>query len=111
MTPTAAHVYVYYRVGADSAAARTAVAALLAAVEAATGVAGRLLARCDDGATWMEVYEPVADAAAFALLLDDLARHHPVTSIAIDQRHTECFAVLPPLAAVGSPATAVSASR
>jgi hypothetical protein len=97
---TPAHVYVYYRVAADHAAAREAVAALLAAVEAATGVAGRLLARRDDPATWMEIYEPVADPAAFLHRLAELARHHRVAAIAGDgHRHAECFAPLPPLAA------------
>ena len=91
-----AHVYVYYRVAADTARARAAVAALLAAVAGATGVAGRLLARCDDAATWMEIYEPVPDATAFLRQLAALAHAHRVAGFAVDgERHTECFAPLP----------------
>ena len=57
------HVYVYYRLAGDPRGGRArAVAALLADVEARTGVGGRLLVRRDDPRTWMEVYEPVARA-------------------------------------------------
>jgi len=97
-----AHVCVYYRVAADDAAARDAIGTLLAAVEAATGVAGRLLARCDDPATWVEIYEPVADGAAFARRLEELAHRHRATAITIDgRRHAECFAPLPAMQAPG----------
>ena len=95
----AASVYVYYRVTAAGAPAREAVAALFAAVAAATGVAGRLLARCDDAATWMEVYEPVAEPDAFVPRLAALAQTHRVAALAVDgKRHTECFAPLPVVA-------------
>ena len=90
-----AHIYVYYRVAADTAAARATVDAFLAAVAAATGVAGRLLARCDDAATWMEVYEPVDDALAFQRCLEVLERAHAVAGVAVDgARHAECFGPL-----------------
>jgi len=99
-TATPAHVYVYYRVAADNAAAREAIAALLAAVESATGVAGRLLARRDDPAMWMEIYEPVADPAAFLRRLAGLARRHRLAAITTGgHRHAECFAPLPPIPA------------
>jgi hypothetical protein len=94
-----AGVYVYYRLAADTAAARDAVTKLFAAVAAATGVAGRLLARCDDAATWMEVYEPIADTRAFVPRLAALAQSHRVAALAVDgKRHTECFAPLPAVA-------------
>jgi len=103
-TAAAAIVCVYYRVAADDAGTRAAIAALLAAVEADTGVAGRLVARCDDPATWMEVYEPAADAAAFAQRLSVLAERHRAAAVTGDgRRHAECFAPLSPLpAAVAS---------
>jgi len=92
-------VYVYYRVAAAGEPARESVAALFAAVGAATGVAGRLLARCDDAATWMEVYEPVAEPDAFVPRLAALAQTHRVAALAVDgKRHTECFAPLPAVA-------------
>jgi hypothetical protein len=56
---------VYYRVIADTPAARTTVATLMDEIKTATGVIGRLLMRCDDPGTWMEIYEPIDDAAAF----------------------------------------------
>jgi hypothetical protein len=99
-TAPAGGVYVYYRVASDDAGARAAIAALQVAVEAETGIAGRLLSRCDDPATWMEVYEPVADTAAFARRLEDLAQRHRAAAITGDgRRHAECFAPLRPLAA------------
>lgn len=90
------HFYVWYRVGADPVAAREAIGALLADVEARSGVAGRLLARCDDPSTWMEVYEPVARAGAFARTLAACVRRHGATRVAVDgRRHCECFAAPP----------------
>jgi hypothetical protein len=62
--------YVYYRVSEpDSAAARACAEAVVADVRDATGVAGRLLRRCDDPGTWMEIYENVPAAAAFERIL------------------------------------------
>ena len=67
-------IYVYYRVLPEEAGAlRTKLARLLAEVERRTGVRGRLSARYNDPKTWMETYEPVEDAAAFASLLAELA--------------------------------------
>lgn len=94
---TPSHVYVYYRVGADTAAARATIGALLADVEARTGVVGRLLARCDDPATWMEIYEPVGQVGAFARTLAACVRKHGAADVAADgKRRSECFAALPP---------------
>jgi hypothetical protein len=93
-----AHVYVYYRISADNAAARDTVAMFFAQVADATGVVGRLFARCDNAATWMEIYEPIDDAATFTRQLAALARTHPVARLAADsERHIECFAPLAPL--------------
>ena len=94
MTVSATHFYVWYTVTADRAAAVRAVAGLIADVEDVTGVAGRVLARRDDAATWMEVYENVADATAFARALDVLARRHDVARISGGVRHVERFAAL-----------------
>ena len=63
--------YVYYRVDPQRLAElRAAVEALFAAVERQCGVRGRWLHRRDDPTTYMEVYEGVADAAAFEALLE-----------------------------------------
>jgi hypothetical protein len=86
------HVYVYYRVSADTVAARAAIGALMAEVEARTGVAGRLLARCDDPATWLEVYEPVLHPRRFARTLAACVRRCAADRVAAQGvRHVECF--------------------
>jgi hypothetical protein len=90
---TPAHFYVYYHVEGDMMAARARIAALMAEVEARTGISGRLLARCDDPSTWMEVYEPVRDAAAFARALAACVRRIGAAAVAADGvRRIECFA-------------------
>jgi len=92
------HVYVYYRVRRDSAAARAAIAALFAEVERRTGVAGRLLARCDDRRTWLEVYEPVIRWPTFGRVLEAAVRTHGAAALAEDgRRHVERFAAPPAL--------------
>jgi hypothetical protein len=94
-----AHCYVYYRVAADTAPARARIHALIAEVEARTGVHGSLLARCDDPSMWMEVYAPVARATAFRRTLAALAAKHGAALLAQDgRRHVETFGALPPLA-------------
>jgi hypothetical protein len=62
--------YVYYRVDAARAAGlRAGIEALLARVEEQTGIRGRWMRRRDDPSTYMEVYEGIADDAAFEALL------------------------------------------
>lgn len=56
--------YAYYRV-ARPAAAEALVRGLFIAVKRRTGVAGRLLTRRDDPATWMEIYAGVEDPSDF----------------------------------------------
>jgi len=89
------HFYVWYTVRGDLRAAVEAVGALFDAIEARTGVTGRLLARRDEPATWMEVYEGVDDAGGFGRTLDALAAKHGVLAFIEDgRRHTERFAAL-----------------
>jgi hypothetical protein len=90
-----ASVYVWYRVDADTADARAAVARLVADVAQRTGVAGRLLARVDDATTWMEVYEAVGDADAFARTLEARAAALGVASATgCGERHVDRFVPL-----------------
>jgi hypothetical protein len=87
-------VYVYYKVArGDDAAVRALVDAVQTDVRRATGIAGRLLRRRDDPATWMEVYEGVADAEAFEHALDSALARHAFASVlpAGGARHTERF--------------------
>lgn len=63
--------YVYYKlVPARAEGMRAAIEAIFAKVEREFGVRGRWMRRRDDPATYMEVYEGVADAAAFEALLE-----------------------------------------
>lgn len=65
------HCYVYYRVAAEHAAvARTAVEAVLGALEARIGIVGRLLRGANDATLWMEVYENVPDVERFEAFLE-----------------------------------------
>ena len=63
--------YVYYRVDpARLGELRVAIEGLFRTVERETGVRGRWMHRRDDPATYMEVYEGVADDTAFDALLE-----------------------------------------
>lgn len=62
--------YVYYRVDSDRVSAlRPQVERLFEQIHVHHGVRGRWMRRRDDPATYMEVYEGVADDAAFETLL------------------------------------------
>ena len=84
--------YVYYRVGETSQAPALA-RDLLAAIKKKTGIAGRLLRKRDDPATWMEIYEGVQDAPAFERSLAECVDALQFTSLLQSgiARHVECF--------------------
>jgi hypothetical protein len=78
--------YVYYKVTPDQAdSVRLAAQSLFKKVQEECGVRGRLMRRRDDPATYMEVYEGVADESAFEALLE---REGQASGIA---RHLERF--------------------
>jgi IMP cyclohydrolase len=78
--------YVYYRVDASRLPAlRAQVERLFRVVQSATGVRGRWMRRRDEASTYMEVYEDVADAAAFEALLE-----RETAGLGL-QRHVERF--------------------
>ncbi|HEX7971923.1 MAG TPA: DUF4936 family protein [Thiobacillus sp.] len=86
------HAYVYYRIDpaqVDLAAAR--IDALLHALAAHCTQPPRRLARCDDAATWMEMYEGIADFAAFAAALNAAVRTFGCATFTRGERHLECF--------------------
>jgi hypothetical protein len=85
-------LYVYYRVGDAREHARHTIASMLAELETRTGIVGRLLMRCDDAQTWMEVYEGVHDVMSFRAALEQCVKKHGVDALARDgARHVECF--------------------
>ena len=62
--------YVYYKLDPEHLGElRPAIEALFKAVEREFGVRGRWMRRRDDPATYMEVYEGIADEVAFEALL------------------------------------------
>jgi len=63
--------YVYYKVPPERVAElRAAIEKLFALIEKHSGVRGRWMHRRDDPATYMEVYEGVADERAFEALIE-----------------------------------------
>ncbi len=88
----AAALYVYYRVQDNILPIRQQIASLMAETEKTTGIKGRLLQRRDDAQTWMEVYEPVADADALQQALQDALATRPL--LAALARHEEWFVPL-----------------
>ena len=85
--------FIYYRASGDESELRAAVRAMQQALAQETGVAGRLMRRADDPTTWMEVYEPVADAPRFERsLAAAVARFEMDRLLAADaRRHVERF--------------------
>ncbi|MDC7699323.1 DUF4936 family protein [Vogesella indigofera] len=88
----AAALYVYYRAQDNILLIRQQTASLIAEIEKTTGIKGRLLQRRDDAQTWMEVYEPVADADALQQALQDALATRPL--LAALARHEEWFVPL-----------------
>jgi len=86
------NAYVYYRIDpaqADLAAAR--IDALLDAMTVHCSRPPRRMSRCDDPETWMEVYEGIADFAAFAAALNAAALPLGCAAFTRGERHLECF--------------------
>ena len=84
--------YIYYRV-VQSARAQTLVRDIQAAVQKRTGVAGRVLRKRDDPATWMEIYENVDDSVGFEQSLDAAVQSCDFASVLETEsvRKLECF--------------------
>jgi hypothetical protein len=90
--PLAFSYYVYYRV-ARPAEARDGVARLQRALQERLGIHGRLLAKRGEPSLWMEVYEGIADVAAFERLLVALVEETGLDRAleAGSERKSECF--------------------
>lgn len=86
------HYYVWYRIEGDPAAVRRSVDGVLRDIALQCGVKGRVLVRRDDPRTWMEIYEKVADTAAFEVALQAAVQRHAAASHAEGgRRHVEAF--------------------
>jgi len=89
--------YIYYRVQPDQAGrARRLVGAMQDDVLKDTGARGRLLRRRDDPSTWMEIYDDVADEAAFERALAAALERHGFSGVLAtgSRRVAEIFAPL-----------------
>jgi hypothetical protein len=85
-------LYIYYRVNGNFLPFRQASARLMADVHEKLHINGRLLQRRDDAQTWMEIYEPVSDAAALQQLLAEGVAGDPCWQGV--SRHEEWFVPL-----------------
>lgn len=86
----ACNFYIYYKVDpAKQGEVEPLIYTLLSRVACRTGVHGRLLKKLDGSATWMEVYEGIADSNGFERVLQELCERYDI-DIFID-RHTERF--------------------
>lgn len=86
--------YVYYRVAPDRVpeAARAA-RETIERMRRCTGVSGRLMTRVGEPLLWMEVYEDIADQAAFLDAMRDCVEHSAINGCLDGDRgrHTEIF--------------------
>lgn len=86
------HAYLYYRIDPTlTVIAASRIDGLLATMACHCGQPPRRLARCDDPATWMEIYEGIADFAAFARALDTAVQQFECALFTQGERHLECF--------------------
>jgi hypothetical protein len=86
------HAYVYYRIDLTQAGlAASQVDALLRAMAAHCGQHPHRMQRCDDPATWMEVYPNIADFVAFSMALDAATQALDCAAFVVGERHLECF--------------------
>lgn len=86
------HAYVYYRIDpvqASLAALRSD--ALLDALTRYCSQPPRRLQRCDDPSTWMEIYEGIADFAAFSAALERAVLELGCIGTTVGERHLEYF--------------------
>lgn len=88
------HYYIYYRIQPKfTAAIETAIQRMQLEIKAQLGITGRLLKKRDDPELWMEVYENVAENAAFEEVLHLLETETAIADL-LDpgsKRHIECF--------------------
>jgi hypothetical protein len=96
-----AELFVWYRAApADVPRVSAEAMALLARVEAACGVRGRLLRRSDERCTWMEHYRIGTGEAAFQAALQQALGEWQG---GLPERHSEYFEAVPPDPAGPSP--------
>jgi hypothetical protein len=86
------NAYIYYRVDpAQLSLAAVRIDALLNTMATHCSQPPRRFERCDDPATWMEIYEGIADFSAFSAALDKATLDCGCALFTREERHLECF--------------------
>lgn len=86
------YAYVYYRIDPQQAGLAAArINALLETMATHCSQSPRRLNRCDDAATWMEVYAGIADFVAFSAALNAAVQTVGCATFTQGERHLECF--------------------
>jgi hypothetical protein len=86
------HVYIYYQIDpAQADLAATRIGLLLSAMAPYCSQPPRRLNRCNDAATWMEIYAGVANLEMFSAALDRALRTINCAEFTLGVRHRECF--------------------
>jgi len=92
------HAYVYYRIDPLQAGlAAVRIDTLLKTMATHCSQPPRRLNRCDDAATWMEIYEGIADFAAFAAALNAAVQTAGCAAFTQGERHLEFFSAPDPV--------------
>ncbi len=90
-----ASYFIWYRVQADAHGvvtdAETVIRAMMGRLACRSGIAGHLLKKRDEPATWMEIYQGVGDGERFERELARAVEEYDVEMFCVDRRHTECF--------------------
>lgn len=91
------HAYVYYRIDlTQTILASKRIDALLRTLATHCGQQPHRMQRCDDAATWMEVYPDIADFVAFSAALDAATQTFDCAAFVLGERHLECFSAPSP---------------
>jgi hypothetical protein len=86
--------YIYYRVQPEKTGnCEPVIREMMAAVQKATGISGRLLTKRGEPNLWMEIYESVVDEAKFEWELADAAGRLKIQDFLLpgSSRYIECF--------------------
>ena len=86
------NLYVYFRVSDDTATLLAALQAMQQELRL-SGVRASLARRRDDAATWMEIYEDIAEPEHFSQQLAEARSRHQLARWAL-ARHEEWFVPL-----------------
>ena len=88
------HYYIYFRIAPEHATEiKAAVQQLQSVIHAQLGISGRLLTKCDEPNTWMEVYENIAETFVFEAALRLAEEQSGIAKLLSlgETRHLECF--------------------